>query len=49
MQIKEVGSQTPQNKMKCQYKKIEAQTNQKRNTEGKVKIMKNDTLNNSGK
>lgn len=47
--MKEVGSQTPQNNMKCQYKKMKAQTNQERNTEAKVKIMKNDTLNNRGK
>ena len=44
MQMKEVGSQTPQNNMKCQYKKMKAQTNQERNTEAKVKIMKNDTV-----
>ena len=44
MQINEVGSQTPQNNMKCRYKNMKAQTNQERNTETKVKIMKNDTV-----
>jgi len=44
MQMKEVGSQTPQNNMKCQYKNMKAQTNQERNAEAKVNIMKNDTV-----
>jgi len=41
--MKEVGSQTPQNNMKCQYKKNES-TNKSRNTEAKVKIMKSATV-----
>jgi hypothetical protein len=37
MQMKEVGSQTPQNNMKCQYKKMKAQTNQERKYRSKGK------------